>query len=83
VAEKIHARVCQCGCGRPLFRKDGFPDFARRFFDGECKKRDKARKQQFRRNRLKGLPFCPTCGSRLREPSNRKTARVTGSPSKF
>lgn len=42
---KREGRVCACGCGRTLVKKDGAPDFTkRRFFDAECRKRDDIRR---------------------------------------
>lgn len=46
----MRARVCACGCGKELRKRDGTPDYSgRRFFDRACLGTDKARRLQAQR----------------------------------
>ena len=70
-------RVCiRAGCGRPLLRKDGTPDYRRHFCSTECLRQDKRERLQVLRARAKTLR-CPHCGRKaLQDASNESRVKL-------
>lgn len=58
----MEPRVCVCGCGKKLLRRNGAPDYSRIFFDAECRNLDKARRMQAKRKKQPrgARPAAPT-----------------------
>lgn len=55
-------RVCSCGCGRPLLKKDGSPDWSRRRFAGrDCLAKDKCNRVASKRAHLVRHPGPRLC----------------------
>jgi hypothetical protein len=51
------ARVCSCGCGQPLLKADGTPDWSRRrFASRECLAKDKCNRVASKRLRAERHP---------------------------
>src|SRR5947209_5075980 len=64
---KQMARVCACGCSRKLIDKKGDPDYSksRRFFDDECRNKDRKDQLKFKRADTRKEGRCSHCGQLL------------------
>ena len=71
----MYTRICNCGCGQPLVKADGSPDFKRHFRDHDCKNLDEREKKRYVRARA-AERRCSKCG---RSPRQKPcVARDTG-----
>jgi hypothetical protein len=64
-------RVCQCGCGRKLDNR------RKRFYEAECRNKDKRELMQERRKEARKRPICPFCGRVWHKPAKPK-AKAAG-----
>ena len=54
VTSKTMPRVCnRAGCGKPLLKRDGTPDYRRQFCSDDCSRADRREKMQVLRASLK------------------------------
>jgi hypothetical protein len=68
------ARFCVCGCGNELKDKDGNTDYARVFFESECRNKDKAQRLRDQRKKMKQQSHCSKCGQRIPQDKKKEKA---------